>query len=75
MSVDAEFCTETQMSDYSQEIKVFQALAVRDMTGVQGLLNPLTPKICLLILPISCCTFPCKLVTRIWCSIKIISCT
>ena len=44
MSVDAEFCTETQMSDYSQEIKVFQALAVRDITGVQVLLNPLTPK-------------------------------
>ena len=44
MSVDAEFCTETQMSDYRQEIKVFQALAVRDMTGVQVLLNPLTPK-------------------------------
>ena len=45
MSVDAEFCSETQMSNYSQKIKVFQALAVRDMTGVQGLLNPLTPKI------------------------------
>ena len=45
MSVDAEFCTETQMSDYSQEIKVFQALAVKDITGVQVLLNPLIPKI------------------------------
>ena len=29
--------------------------------------NPLTPKIWLLILPSSCCTFPCKLVMRTWC--------
>ena len=29
--------------------------------------NPLTPKIWLLILPSRCYTFPCKLVTRIWC--------
>ena len=36
---------------------------------------PLTPKIWLLILPSSCYTFPCKLVTRIWHSIKVISFT
>ena len=29
--------------------------------------NPSTPKIWLLILPFSCYTFPCGLVTRIWC--------
>ena len=29
--------------------------------------NPLTPKIWLLILPSSCYTFPCELVTQIWC--------
>ena len=29
--------------------------------------NPLTPKIGLLILPSGSYTFPCKLVTRIWC--------
>ena len=33
--------------------------------------NQLTPKIWLLILPSSCYKFPCKLVTRIWCLIKI----
>ena len=33
------------------------------------ILNPLTPKIWLLILPSSCYTFPCNLVTRIWCYI------
>ena len=38
-------------------------------------LNPLTPKIWLLILPFSWYTFPCKLVMRIWYSIKVISCT
>ena len=38
-------------------------------------INLLTPKIWLLILPSSCYTFPCKLITRIWCSIKVISCT
>ena len=32
--------------------------------------SPLTPKIWLLILPSSCYTFPCKLVTRIFCSIR-----
>ena len=35
------------------------------------LVNPLTPKIWLLILPSSCYTFPCKLVMGIWCLIKI----
>ena len=38
-------------------------------------LNPLIPKIWLLLLPSSYYTFPCKLVTRIWCSIKVISYT
>ena len=38
-------------------------------------INPLTPKIWLLILPSGCYTFPYKLITRIWCSIKVISCT
>ena len=38
-------------------------------------LNPLTAKIWLLILPFSWYTLPCKLVMRIWCSIKVISCT
>ena len=33
--------------------------------------NPLTPRIWLLILLSSCYTFPCKLVARIWCYIKI----
>ena len=33
-------------------------------------LNPLTPKIWLMILPFSCDTFPHKLVKRIWCLIK-----
>ena len=33
--------------------------------------NPLTPKILLLILPCSCYTFPCILVVRTWCQIKI----
>ena len=33
-------------------------------------INPLTPKIRLLILLSSCNTFPCKLVPRIWCKIK-----
>ena len=37
--------------------------------------NPLTLKIWLLILPSSCYTFPYKLITRIWCLIKITSCT
>ena len=32
--------------------------------------NPLTPKICLLILASNCYTFPCNLVARIWCQIK-----
>ena len=39
------------------------------------LFNPLTPKFWLLILPSSCYTFPCKLATRIWHSIKVISFT
>ena len=39
------------------------------------LLNPLTPKIWLLILPSSYYTFPCRLITRIRCSIKVINCT
>ena len=43
--------------------------------GSKKYLNPSTPKIWLLILSSSCYTFPCELVTRIWCSIKIISCT
>ena len=30
------------------------------------LLNPLTPKIRLLILPFSCYPFPCEQITRIW---------
>ena len=34
-------------------------------------LNPLTAKIWLLILSSCCYTLPCKLVTRIWCKIKI----
>ena len=34
-------------------------------------LNPLSPEIWLLILHSSCYTSPCKLVTRIWCLIKI----
>ena len=38
-------------------------------------LNPLTPKIWLLSLSFGWYTFPCKLVMRIWCSIKVISCT
>ena len=38
-------------------------------------LNPLTPKIWLFLLPSSCCTFPCKLFMRIWCSIRVIFCT
>ena len=33
--------------------------------------NPITSMIWLLILPSSCYIFPCKLVTRIWCQIKI----
>ena len=33
----------------------------------QTTIDPLTPKIWLLILPSSCYTFTCKLVTRIWC--------
>ena len=37
--------------------------------------NHLTPKIWLLILPSSCYKFPCKLVTRIWCEIKITTST
>ena len=37
--------------------------------------NPLTPKTWLLILSFSCYTFPCKLVRRVWCSIRIILCT
>ena len=37
--------------------------------------NPLTPKICLSILPSSYYTFPCKLIMRIWCSIEVINCT
>ena len=36
--------------------------------------NPLTPKICLSILPSSYYTFPCKLIMRIWCSIEVINC-
>ena len=38
-------------------------------------IKPLTPKIWLLILPSSCCTFPCKLVMRTWCWIKIAAST
>ena len=38
-------------------------------------LNPLTPKIWLLILPSSCYTFPCKLVMRIWYQMKITTST
>ena len=38
-------------------------------------IEPLTPKIWLLILPFSCCTFPCKLVMRTWCWIKIAAST
>ena len=38
-------------------------------------LNPLTPKIWLIILSSSCYTLPCKLVMSIWCSIQMISCT
>ena len=34
---------------------------------IQRSFYPFTPKILLLILPSSCCTFPCKLITRIWC--------
>ena len=37
--------------------------------------NPFTPMIWLLILPSSCYIFPHKLVTRIWCLIKVTSCT
>ena len=33
--------------------------------------NPFTPKICQLILPFNFYTFPCKLVMRILCQIKI----
>ena len=33
--------------------------------------NSLTPKILLSILPSSCYTFPCKLIVRIWCLVKI----
>ena len=36
-----------------------------------SVINPLAPKIWLLILPSYCYTFPCKLVTGIWCQIKI----
>ena len=36
-----------------------------------SVINPLALKIWLLILPSYCYTFPCKLVTRIWCQIKI----
>ena len=39
------------------------------------LINPLTLKIWLLILPSGCYTYPCKLVMRIWCEIKIITST
>ena len=38
-------------------------------------INPSTPEIWLLILSSSCQTFPCKWVMRIWCAIKIKSCT
>ena len=38
-------------------------------------IKPLTPKIRLLILFSSCCTFPCKLVMRTWCWIKIAAST
>ena len=37
--------------------------------------DPLTPKIWLPILPSSCKTFPCDLITRIRCSITVINCT
>ena len=36
-----------------------------------SVINPLAPKIWLSILPSYCYTFPCKLVTGIWCQIKI----
>ena len=36
-------------------------------------LHSLTPKICLLILPSSCYTFPCTFVIRICCQVKIIT--
>ena len=42
---------------------------------VSLLINPLTPKIGMIILSPSCYLFPCKLFGRIWCSVKIISCT
>ena len=39
------------------------------------LVNPLIPKIWSSVLPSSYYTFPCKLITRIWCSNKVITCT
>ena len=40
-------------------------------SGISKLILTLTPKILLSILPSSCYTFPCKLVTRIWHLVKI----
>ena len=49
----------------SKSIEIIKQMANED------LINPLTFMIWLIILPTSCNTFPCKLVTRIWCWIKI----
>ena len=43
--------------------------------NLSTMFKPLTPKIWLLILPSSFYTFLCKMVMRIWWSIKVISCT
>ena len=42
-------------------------LSPYNMKNMHTVVNPLTPKIWLLILPSGCYTFPCKLVMRTWC--------
>ena len=56
------FCCSAQLF-WAQNHKVWGLIPYRD----QRYVNPLTPNICLLILPFSYNTLPCKLFTRIWC--------
>ena len=63
VGLTAEFSVAQWWSIWAQNHKVWGLIPYRD----QRYVNPLTPKIWLLILPFSYNTLPCKLFTRICC--------
>ena len=68
LSYTKETINETSPSDETQlDLTIIVHVCLTLFSSQDLNVNPLTPKIWLLILPSSCYIFPCELDTRIWC--------